>query len=92
VIHATARCSRPPSPRGCHGSFNLTGAVDYAGKSEPEIEFHNTGLYNIDGHGAYPPNNTGMMEITGWVESSLRRAGRTHSGTRERMAPASSLS
>jgi cytochrome c peroxidase len=29
-----------------------------------EIAFHNTGLYNIDGKGAYPPNNTGVYEIT----------------------------
>jgi cytochrome c peroxidase len=27
--------------------------------------FHNTGLYNIDGKGAYPPGNTGLHEFTG---------------------------
>ena len=26
--------------------------------------FQNTGLYNVDGQGAYPPNNTGLYEIT----------------------------
>ena len=29
-----------------------------------EIAFHNTGLYNIDGNGNYPPPNTGINEIT----------------------------
>ena len=29
-----------------------------------EIAFHNTGLYNIDGNGAYPADNTGVQEIT----------------------------
>ncbi|WP_236556923.1 hypothetical protein [Calothrix sp. PCC 7507] len=29
-----------------------------------EIAFHNTGLYNIDGKGAYPADNTGVLEIT----------------------------
>jgi cytochrome c peroxidase len=30
-----------------------------------EIAFHNTGLYNIDGKGAFPAGNTGLMEHTG---------------------------
>jgi cytochrome c peroxidase len=49
----------------CHGGFNFTETVDYAGKGFVEIEFHNTGLYNIDGKGAYPTPNTGVHEITG---------------------------
>lgn len=48
----------------CHGGFNFTGSVDYVGKGLPEIEFHNTGLYNIDGKGGYPAPNTGVHEIT----------------------------
>jgi cytochrome c peroxidase len=49
----------------CHGSFNFTETVDYVGKAFVEIEFHNTGLYNIDGKGGYPPPNTGTHEVTG---------------------------
>ncbi len=49
----------------CHGGFNFTGSVDFAGKANPEIEFHNTGLYNIDGRGSYPAPNTGLMAVTG---------------------------
>jgi len=48
----------------CHGGFNFTGTVDYAGKSAPEIEFHNTGLYNLAGAISYPPGNTGLYEFT----------------------------
>ena len=29
-----------------------------------QIAFHNTGLYNIDDRGSYPPYNTGVYEIT----------------------------
>ena len=49
----------------CHGGFNFTTAVDYVGKSFVPIEFHNTGLYNVDGKGGYPAVNTGVYEITG---------------------------
>ena len=48
----------------CHGSFNFTETVDFVGKGFLEIEFHNTGLYNIDGTGAYPAPNTGVHAIT----------------------------
>lgn len=48
----------------CHGGFNFTGTTDYEGKGFTEIEFHNTGLYNIDKHGAYPAPNTGVHAVT----------------------------
>jgi cytochrome c peroxidase len=48
----------------CHGGFNFTGTVNYVGKGFVEVEFHNTALYNIDGHGAYPANNTGVHAVT----------------------------
>jgi len=35
------------------------------GKGFPEIEFFNTGLYNIDGTGGYPVTNVGLYEFTG---------------------------
>jgi cytochrome c peroxidase len=48
----------------CHGGFNFSQTTDHAGKAFAEIEFHNTGLYNLDGAGAYPEENTGTFEIT----------------------------
>ena len=48
----------------CHGGFNFTETADYIGKGFLEIEFHNTGLYNIDGKGAYPAPNTGVMAVS----------------------------
>jgi cytochrome c peroxidase len=48
----------------CHGSFNFTETVDFAGKGFLEIEFHNTGLYNVGGTGNYPASNTGVHAIT----------------------------
>ncbi|MFN7984499.1 MAG: di-heme enzyme [Vicinamibacterales bacterium] len=56
----------------CHGGFNLTETVDFVGKSELEIEFHNTGLYNVDGKGAYPRENTGVNAVTGKPEDMGR--------------------
>lgn len=49
----------------CHGGFNFTGSTDYEGKSFAEKEFHNNGLYNIDGLGGYPAPNVGLIEFTG---------------------------
>ena len=49
----------------CHSGFNLSGPVVYEGAAAAEPRFHNTGLYNEDGHGAYPAPNTGVHRITG---------------------------
>jgi cytochrome c peroxidase len=56
----------------CHGGFNFTQAVDFVGKTALEIEFHNTGLYNVDGKGGYPAANTGVHEISGSLEDMGR--------------------
>ncbi len=48
----------------CHSSFNLSGSVQYVGKEFRDQEFFNIGLYNIDGTGAYPDNNSGIFEFT----------------------------
>jgi len=37
-----------------------------------EVAFHNTGLYNVDGKGAYPADNTGVIELTGRPEDMGR--------------------
>ena len=34
------------------------------GSTFVEVAFHNTGLYNIDGKGAYPAENTGVFAVT----------------------------
>jgi cytochrome c peroxidase len=52
----------------CHGGFNFTNTVDYKGKGFVEVEFHNTGLYNVDGKGAYPADNPGLQELTGHAD------------------------
>lgn len=48
----------------CHGGFNFTGTVDYLGKGLAEVEFHNTGLYNLKGKFSYPEPNVGLYEFT----------------------------
>ena len=48
----------------CHGGYNFVDSETHDGKVTPEIQFHNNGLYNIDGHGAYPPSNTGIFAFT----------------------------
>lgn len=50
----------------CHSGVMFTNAARWVGSSEPaDPEFFNTGLYNIDGAGAYPAPNTGLQAITG---------------------------
>ena len=48
----------------CHGGFNFSDSVKHERLAFTEIAFHNTGLYNIDGKGAFPSDNTGVYEIT----------------------------
>jgi cytochrome c peroxidase len=48
----------------CHGGFNLSDSVVTAATRIDETPFHNTGLYNVDGNGAYPATNTGVFAIT----------------------------
>ena len=49
----------------CHGSFNLSGPVDFDNAPKAgELVFHNTGLYDVDGHGAYPSIDRGLFDIT----------------------------
>ena len=45
----------------CHTGLHLTDAI-------PEATFHNTGLYNLDGSGALPEGNQGLIEHTGLPE------------------------
>jgi len=52
----------------CHGGFTFTDSVDHAGVGQAARPFHNTGLYNLDGNGAYPEDNQGILEVTGRAE------------------------
>lgn len=48
----------------CHEGFNMSDHVHWQGKPSVEMHYHNTGLYNIDGKGAYPEPNTGVYNVT----------------------------
>ena len=56
----------------CHNGFALMDSVNYRGKSAVEFRFHNTGLYNVGGTGAYPAPNRGVLEVTGVPEDMGR--------------------
>jgi len=49
----------------CHGGFAFSDSVVRDGSTFVEVAFHNTGLYNLDGKGAYPAANTGVFAISG---------------------------
>lgn len=51
----------------CHGGFNFTDSTTHADSVIEQVGFHNNGLYNIDGSGAYPDDNTGLFDMTGIV-------------------------
>jgi cytochrome c peroxidase len=52
----------------CHASFNLSGPVDFEGAETTNgtipLVFHNTGLYDVDGRGAYPASDRGLLDVT----------------------------
>ncbi len=48
----------------CHGGLIFSDSVQHERLAFAEIAFHNTGLYNLNPEGDYPPNNTGVYEIT----------------------------
>ena len=52
------RCSE------CHAGFNLSGATTFEGGDAPDVAFHNVGLYNNDGLGAYPAIDQGLFSIS----------------------------
>jgi cytochrome c peroxidase len=48
----------------CHASFNLSGPVTFERATQVEPLFHNTGLYNVNGRGAYPQSDRGLIDRT----------------------------
>jgi cytochrome c peroxidase len=49
----------------CHGGFNFTDSTTHVNSTVERVGYHNTGLYNLDGNGAYPADNTGLYDMTG---------------------------
>jgi cytochrome c peroxidase len=49
----------------CHAGFNFTDNIQHSNLAFPERGFHNTGLYNEDSRGTYPPGHEGIAEFTG---------------------------
>lgn len=56
----------------CHNGLHFSDTVLHERNRLGEIAFHNTGLYNIDGHGAFPTNNTGLASVTGRAQDMGR--------------------
>jgi cytochrome c peroxidase len=49
----------------CHGGYQFTDSSTHANTVVESVGFHNNGLYNLGGTGAYPAENTGLYAITG---------------------------
>jgi cytochrome c peroxidase len=49
----------------CHNGFNFNDQVVEASSQAIQKPFHNIGLYNVGGTGAYPEPNRGVMELSG---------------------------
>jgi cytochrome c peroxidase len=56
----------------CHSGFNFQDATVHEQTPEPVLPYHNTGLYNEDGQGAYPASDPGLIELTGRKEDMGR--------------------
>jgi cytochrome c peroxidase len=48
----------------CHGGFNFTQSSRHEFQPLDLQPFHNTGLYNEDGQGAYPQRDRGLIDVT----------------------------
>lgn len=48
----------------CHGGYNFSDSTVDRTLFFVEQPFHNTGLYNVDGQGAYPADNQGLISAT----------------------------
>lgn len=51
----------------CHSGFTFSGSVSHAGLAVSAVTFSNTGLYDLDGRGAYPAEDRGLLEMTGQI-------------------------
>ncbi|MFP2907737.1 MbnH family di-heme enzyme [Pyxidicoccus sp. 3LFB2] len=48
----------------CHSGPHLSNAFRAKGSQSQRADYFNTGLYNVGGNGAYPPDNPGLFEFT----------------------------
>jgi cytochrome c peroxidase len=48
----------------CHSGINFSGPLVYSGHEQQNAFFANTGLYDLDGRGAYPSSDRGLFEVT----------------------------
>jgi len=48
----------------CHSGINFAGPIVYEGHELQRALFANTGLYDVDGRGAYPKSDRGLIEVT----------------------------
>ncbi|HEY2677138.1 MAG TPA: MbnH family di-heme enzyme [Steroidobacteraceae bacterium] len=48
----------------CHFGINFSGPLIYEGHTKAHAIYANTGLYDLDGRGAYPATDQGLMETT----------------------------
>lgn len=48
----------------CHQGFNFTDTLQTANSGFAEVAFYNTGLYNLNDEGAYPPGGMGLYTFT----------------------------
>ena len=56
----------------CHAGFNFTTATRHLGSQPTAPPFHNIGLYNLDGAGAYPADAPGLRAFTGLARDEGR--------------------
>jgi cytochrome c peroxidase len=48
----------------CHFGLNFSGPLTYEGHETQAAAFANTGLYDVDGRGSYPPEDQGLIGVT----------------------------
>jgi cytochrome c peroxidase len=48
----------------CHFGLNFSGPLTYEGHEHRRTIYANTGLYDLDGRGSYPPSDRGLMDVT----------------------------
>jgi cytochrome c peroxidase len=56
----------------CHAGINFSGAVRTVAAPSVVATYANTALYNVDGHGAYPPDAPGIRSVTGNAQDDGR--------------------
>lgn len=57
----------------CHDGDNFRMTPGHrTSRDDDSVAYHNVGLYNVDGAGAYPADDTGLMMVTGVPEDMGR--------------------